>query len=226
MLFNIHPFLRRGQQVDKGEMEHFKHYLETKGADLSKTTEFLPYYALPYMTKPQDNQAFKNLFTKEWPSELRKKLVIYAKRVIADNEIPVLIQMYHAYARNSSGTANVTPTSAMMESPMKDVSGYINYVNQLENNNKELLHIVEEFNVKYGNLQKDYNILTKKEELAKVNLIDSQTKWSSFAKELLAMSKTVHSELFYRIFTCLVAASYGRVPVCLCHFDQGRWIVE
>jgi len=36
-------------------MEKFKLYLETSGADFSNTTEFLPYYALPYIKKPQEH---------------------------------------------------------------------------------------------------------------------------------------------------------------------------
>lgn len=30
-------------------MEVFKNYLDEKGGDLSKTTEFLPFYAFPYI---------------------------------------------------------------------------------------------------------------------------------------------------------------------------------
>jgi archaellum component FlaC len=58
------------------------------------------------------------------------------------------------------------------------------YVNQLENNNKELMNIVEEFN-------KKYNILMKKEELAKANLIDSQMKWSQFSRDVVGLAKVV-----------------------------------
>lgn len=43
-------------------MQEFKHYLETKGAALSQTTEFLPYYALPYIPDPTSHPSFKPLF--------------------------------------------------------------------------------------------------------------------------------------------------------------------
>ena len=36
-------------------MEYFKEYLDTRGAELSKTSEFLHYYALPYISKPQEH---------------------------------------------------------------------------------------------------------------------------------------------------------------------------
>ena len=31
------------------ELNAFKYFLDTKGSELSKTSEFLPYYALPYV---------------------------------------------------------------------------------------------------------------------------------------------------------------------------------
>lgn len=44
-------------------MKYFKNYLETKGSSLSQTTEFLPYYALPFVPNPMDHPSFKPLFT-------------------------------------------------------------------------------------------------------------------------------------------------------------------
>jgi hypothetical protein len=40
--------------------------LDTQGADLSKTAEFLPFYALPYVPNPKDHPSFKNLFLMDW----------------------------------------------------------------------------------------------------------------------------------------------------------------
>lgn len=51
---------------DRAEFEeritHFKQYLETRGAALSQTTEFLPYYALPFVPNPTIHPSFKDLF--------------------------------------------------------------------------------------------------------------------------------------------------------------------
>ena len=41
---------------------HLKHYLETRGAALSQTTEFLPYYALPFVPNPRVHPSFRELF--------------------------------------------------------------------------------------------------------------------------------------------------------------------
>lgn len=44
-------------------MNDFKKYLETRGATLSQTTEFLPYYALPFVPNPKGHPSYKELFT-------------------------------------------------------------------------------------------------------------------------------------------------------------------
>ncbi|XP_030898915.2 lisH domain-containing protein ARMC9 isoform X2 [Melopsittacus undulatus] len=63
---------------DKAELEerisHFKGYLETKGAALSQTTEFLPFYALPFVPNPMVHPSFKELFQDSWTSDLRTRL--------------------------------------------------------------------------------------------------------------------------------------------------------
>ncbi|KAH0624252.1 hypothetical protein JD844_007888, partial [Phrynosoma platyrhinos] len=46
-------------------ISRFKTYLETKGAALSQTTEFLPFYALPFVPNPMIHPSFKELFQKE-----------------------------------------------------------------------------------------------------------------------------------------------------------------
>jgi len=45
--------LKRLPAIDRPSADAFKKYLDTRGADLSETSEFLPYFALPFMPKPQ-----------------------------------------------------------------------------------------------------------------------------------------------------------------------------
>lgn len=58
VVYVVHPSNKtRGQQAVqerelKREQSEFKQFLDTKGADLSKTSEFLAYYALPYIPNP------------------------------------------------------------------------------------------------------------------------------------------------------------------------------
>lgn len=39
----------------KRELSAFKLFLDTKGSELSQTSEFLPYYALPYVQNPVEH---------------------------------------------------------------------------------------------------------------------------------------------------------------------------
>ena len=54
LIYNIHPMIRKSKVIDKNSIAFFKYYLDNRGADLSKTGEFLQYYALPYIPNPQE----------------------------------------------------------------------------------------------------------------------------------------------------------------------------
>jgi hypothetical protein len=44
-------------------MTKFKSYIETRGAALSQTTEFLPFYALPFVPNPRAHPTYRELFS-------------------------------------------------------------------------------------------------------------------------------------------------------------------
>lgn len=43
-------------------MDAFRTFLVQRGAEFSTETEFLPYFALPYVFNPMQHPSFKNLF--------------------------------------------------------------------------------------------------------------------------------------------------------------------
>ena len=51
--------------------QHFVAYLESRGEELSKTTELLPFFALHYMPRPQEHKAIEHIFRKKWTIDLR-----------------------------------------------------------------------------------------------------------------------------------------------------------
>jgi hypothetical protein len=55
-------------------MNRFKTYIETRGAQLSQTTEFLPFYALPFVPNPKMHPSYKELFA---VSNLKSKVYIF-----------------------------------------------------------------------------------------------------------------------------------------------------
>ncbi len=54
-VYTIHPQNpgRGDARILEEGMQRFKTYIETQGAQLSKTPEFLSFYALPYVKDPQ-----------------------------------------------------------------------------------------------------------------------------------------------------------------------------
>jgi|688.fasta_scaffold162556_3 hypothetical protein len=76
VIFIFHPHNNQGfrdRTLDqlKGEQTDFKNYLDNAGSELSKTSEFLAFYALPYIKNPMEHPSFKALFTMEWVNQLK-----------------------------------------------------------------------------------------------------------------------------------------------------------
>uniref|UniRef100_A0A8B9IMX4 LisH domain-containing protein ARMC9 n=1 Tax=Anser cygnoides TaxID=8845 RepID=A0A8B9IMX4_ANSCY len=83
---------------DKAELEerisHFKAYLETKGAALSQTTEFLPFYALPFVPNPMVHPSFKELFQDSWTLDLRTRLEKFLSLTLKASQTPRLLTLF------------------------------------------------------------------------------------------------------------------------------------
>ncbi|NWV64679.1 ARMC9 protein, partial [Malurus elegans] len=83
---------------DKAELEerisHFKAYLETKGAALSQTTEFLPFYALPFVPDPMVHPSFKELFQDSWTLDLRTRLEKFLSVTLRARQTPRLLTIF------------------------------------------------------------------------------------------------------------------------------------
>ncbi|XP_076197297.1 lisH domain-containing protein ARMC9 isoform X3 [Aptenodytes patagonicus] len=83
---------------DKAELEerisHFKAYLETKGAALSQTTEFLPFYALPFVPNPMVHPSFKELFQDSWTLDLRTRLEKFLSLTLKARQTPRLLNLF------------------------------------------------------------------------------------------------------------------------------------
>lgn len=43
-------------------MANLKYYLETKGSNMSQTTEFLPFFALPFIPNPRNHPSLQDIF--------------------------------------------------------------------------------------------------------------------------------------------------------------------
>ncbi|XP_056615194.1 lisH domain-containing protein ARMC9 isoform X2 [Triplophysa dalaica] len=96
--FTIYPLKFPGGSHDKSEFDnritHFKHYLETRGAALSQTTEFLPFYAFPFVPNPMVHPSFQELFQDSWMTDLRAKLEKFLAAMLKASNTPRLLTLY------------------------------------------------------------------------------------------------------------------------------------
>lgn len=96
--FAIFLLRHRAGRPDKQElddrMSYFKTYLETRGAALSQTTEFLPFYALPFVPNPVVHPSFKELFQESWVPELKVKLEKFLALIFKASSTPKLVTIY------------------------------------------------------------------------------------------------------------------------------------
>ncbi|KFP73111.1 LisH domain-containing protein ARMC9, partial [Acanthisitta chloris] len=83
---------------DKAELEerisHFKAYLETKGAALSQSTEFVPFYALPFVPNPMVHPSFKEIFQDSWTLDLRTRLEEFLSLTLKARQTPQLLTLF------------------------------------------------------------------------------------------------------------------------------------
>ncbi|NXI18705.1 ARMC9 protein, partial [Irena cyanogastra] len=83
---------------DKAELDerisYFKAFLETKGAALSQTTEFLPFYALPFVPNPMVHPSFKELFQDSWTLDLRTRLEKFLSVTLKARQTPRLLTIF------------------------------------------------------------------------------------------------------------------------------------
>ncbi|KAJ6655484.1 hypothetical protein lerEdw1_005062 [Lerista edwardsae] len=82
-------------------ISRFKTYLETKGAALSQTTEFLPFYALPFVPNPMIHPSFKELFQESWESDLKMRLEELLSETLKASNSPRLLTLFKENAQCS-----------------------------------------------------------------------------------------------------------------------------
>ena len=168
--------------------------MDSKGSDFAQTTEFIQYFAFPYVPNPKEHQSFKHIFTRDWVKELRNKLQSFLEQPASNEEAPVLYQMYKAYVSESAQNSNVQ--SPEKEKEKHDVGDYAKVIAQLEASNQDLMNILQDCYNKYGNLMRDFQILQKNEEIARNNLFESQSKWMTFLKEVIVVANDVKLATF------------------------------
>ncbi|KAF7659337.1 hypothetical protein LDENG_00299370 [Lucifuga dentata] len=141
--FTIYPLKRHPGRHDRTEFEerisHFKQYLETRGATLSQSTEFLPYYALPFVPNPTVHPAFRELFQDSWIPQLKDKLEKFLSVTLKQPNIPRLLILYKEGGKNTKEALQQLQLQ-LVEAERRTAS-YIRKFNKLQAEHHNLLGI-------------------------------------------------------------------------------------
>ncbi|MCQ2819755.1 MAG: hypothetical protein MJ252_21025 [archaeon] len=164
----------------KGNMEEFKKFLEKKEVELSKTTEFLAYYALPYVPNPKDHPSYQKLFTPEWCKDLREQIKQCIKNYLPSMKYPVL---YDLVSSNEDDQSKMEAMRNFLES----LSGKAERDRQ-SINEAVLGNPGAELQMENERLQDEIRKYKQKEEKNKMAFVDSQKTWTHLALNIINYS--------------------------------------
>ena len=184
--FALYPIMgnkvmnQKAQTELKQNMEDFKKYLEQKEIELSKTTEFLAYYALPYIPNPKGHPTYEKLFKPEWTNDLKEKLQNCIKFYLPSptKKYPVLFDL--ATGKNITINQTDVSNSNIFNNNEENKDNNINNIS----NNKVNIELKKE-NEK---LIEELKRLKSKDEKSKIAFIDSQKTWSNLALNIISYS--------------------------------------
>ena len=202
--FAIYPSLYRDSKINcnktiQESMNEFKTFLEKKEYEISKTPEFLSYYALPYVNNPQTHPSYMKLFSPEWANELKDKIKSSIKTYLPSIKYPVIYDL----VTNDAGLINNNPNNSiisqnMMKTYLESLSqgnfnnedaGNFNNSN-LNINNSNFANIPNQSfeNDELIQLREENEKLKKKDESNKNTFISSQRSWTNLALNILNYS--------------------------------------
>ncbi|KAM8888674.1 lisH domain-containing protein ARMC9 isoform 1-T5 [Synchiropus picturatus] len=144
--FAIYPLRRHPGRHDLAEFEEriclFRKYLETRGAALSQTTEFLPYYALPFVPNPSTHPSFKQLFQESWAPKLKDRLEQFLVATLKPYCTPKLLELYRDGGRNTKEM--MQQMQLQLAESDRRISSYVRKFNKIKADYHNLIGIAAE----------------------------------------------------------------------------------
>ncbi|ORY39226.1 hypothetical protein LY90DRAFT_510723 [Neocallimastix californiae] len=147
-IYPIHDYVDRSQSkmldINTTMME-FKKYLEKNSTKLSQSPQYIPFYALPYISDPKHHTLFRETFTEQWILNLENQLKLFMESYLKSTKKPKL----YSLLQNEN-----------------------DYVHEIENYKNQILALKsneETLDQKYNNLKNDYgHLVSLSSELVKV----------------------------------------------------------
>ncbi|XP_041861320.1 lisH domain-containing protein ARMC9 isoform X2 [Melanotaenia boesemani] len=144
--FTIYPLRRHPGRQDRADFEerisYFKQYLETRGSALSQTTEFLPYYALPFVPNPSVHPSFKDLFQEFWIPQLKDKLEKFLSITLKPSKTPRLMTLYKEGGRSAKEA--IQQLQLQLAESERRVTSYVRRFNKMQADYHNLIGITAE----------------------------------------------------------------------------------
>ncbi|PAA89742.1 hypothetical protein BOX15_Mlig005949g2 [Macrostomum lignano] len=130
--------------TDDEAVSDFRHFLETKGAQLSQTTEFLPFYALPYVPDPRSHPSFRDVFSDRWVPELQLRLERFLAMVLdSERNQCRLFELYRGSGSGSAG-GSATDLQAQLVEAERRATQYVRRHNKVQADYHNLIGITAE----------------------------------------------------------------------------------
>ncbi|CAD5122924.1 DgyrCDS11322 [Dimorphilus gyrociliatus] len=118
------------------EMAEFRNFIESKGSTLSQTSEFLPYYALPFVPNAKVHPSFKELFSDSWVPDLQVRLQKFLSITLHSKPQPRLFEIY----RGGPGKENIVLQEQIVDAERK-AAAYLKRFNRLQIDYRNLIAI-------------------------------------------------------------------------------------
>lgn len=139
------------------------------------------------MQRPQEHASYKHLFQQQWSNELRRNLNGFLQELMSSEQQTVIEQMYQKYSeqeeeKEQQGNRNTTMVSQ---------SNNQEYTQQLELNNQELLAVIQDYNLKYNQMQKKFKEFIDQSKQA---VLEAQEKWYNQCKDIIHIAKDIHTQ--------------------------------
>ena len=198
--FAIYPLLYRDSRINCNKtiqetMNEFKLFLEKREYELSKSNEFLSYYALPYVNNPQTHPSYMKLFNPEWANELKDKIKSSIKTYLPSIKYPVIYDLVTSDAgiiNNNNQSMMKTYLESLTQGNFNNEdAGNFNF--NYNSNSNVNVNLNPNFNNMVENdeliqLKDENERLKKKEERNKNTFINSQKSWTNLALNILSHS--------------------------------------
>ena len=186
------PVNQKAQSELRQNMEDFKKYLEKKEIELSKTTEFLAYYALPYIPNPKGHPTYAQLFKPEWVKDLKNQLINCIKFYLPspDKKYPAIYDLINGKNIKMNNNMNYKHKEEEIKNNnnLNNIDNNVinNNINNIENNNNHKINL--ELKAENEKLIEEIKKLKTKDEKSKIAFIDSQKTWSNLALNIISYS--------------------------------------